>query len=349
MPRQKLDLTPVRWVGCALEVLDQRALPFDVKRIECSTVDDLVEAIKTLAVRGAPTLGVAGAYGVALSAYTHRKLPLRQSVEAVAFDAEKIRRARPTARNLSWGVERVLHVAGSANSSEEMFERALKEARAVEEEEIDLDRRLSENGAKLVAAANAVLTHCNTGRLATSGQGSALGVILEAHRLNPQLHVYATETRPLLQGARLTTLELINEGVQATLIVDSAAGYLMQTGKIGSVVVGADRILADGTTANKVGTYTLAVLAQKHNVPFYVAAPFSTFDLESTGITIEQRGADEVLKFMECRTAPPDVDVWNPAFDVTPPQLVSAFITEKGVLKPPYSESIPKAFGVEKP
>ena len=309
------------WDGDAVGYLDQRALPQAVERKRAASVDEIVDAIRTLAVRGAPAIGIFGAYGIALAAQLH--------VDA-AFDdaARRIREARPTAVNLAWAVDRLL--AG---------ERAdlLGEARRVHHEQREIDRRIGAAAIDLFPKAGNVLTHCNTGPIATGGEGTALGTIIAAQRAGKKLHVYVDETRPLLQGARLTMVELREAGVPATLIVDGAAAITMARNSIAAVVVGADRITRSGDTANKIGTYGLAIVAAHHGVPFYVAAPRSTFDfsLESgDDIPIEERSPDEV------RISKEDA-VYNPAFDVTPGRLITGFITEYGILSPPYDEAIP--------
>lgn len=311
----------VWWDGDAVGYLDQRALPQAVERKRAASVDEIVEAIRMLAVRGAPAIGIFGAYGVALAAHLHAD-------EAFDAAARRIREARPTAVNLAWAVDRLL--AG---------ERAdlLAEARRVHDEQREIDRRIGAAAIDLFPKLGNVLTHCNTGPIATGGEGTALGTIIAAHRAGKKLHVYVDETRPLLQGARLTMVELREAGVPATLIVDGAAAITMARNSIAAVIVGADRITRSGDTANKIGTYGLAIVAAHHGVPFYVAAPRSTFDftLESgDDIPIEERSPDEV------RITKDDA-VYNPAFDVTPGRLITGFITEYGVLSPPYDEAIP--------
>jgi methylthioribose-1-phosphate isomerase len=306
----------------AVGYLDQRALPRAVVRERATNVDGIVEAIRTLAVRGAPAIGIFGAYGVALAARLH-------SGDRTAFEAAaaRIRAARPTAVNLAWAVDRVLAAPGAE----------LDEARRIHDEQRDVDRRIAEASVALFPASGNVLTHCNTGPIATGGDGTALGCLVAAHRAGKALHVYVDETRPLLQGARLTMFELREAGVPCTLIVDSAAAITMQRKAVRAVVVGADRIARNGDTANKIGTYGVAIVAAHLGIPFYVAAPRSTFDfaLESGDeIPIEERSGEEV------RIAEGD-DVYNPAFDVTPGRLVTGFITEYGVLAPPYADSIP--------
>ncbi len=309
--------------GDAVGYLDQRALPRAVVRERATDVDRVVEAIRTLAVRGAPAIGIFGAYGVALAARLH-------AGDRPAYEAAvaRIRAARPTAVNLAWAVDRVLAAAPSAE---------LAEARRIHDEQRDVDRRIAAASIALFPAAGNVLTHCNTGPIATGGDGTALGCLVAAHRAGKALHVYVDETRPLLQGARLTMFELREAGVPCTLIVDSAAAITMQRNSVRAVIVGADRIARNGDTANKIGTYGAAIVAAHLSIPFYVAGPRSTFDfaLESgEEIPIEERSAEEV------RIAEGDA-VYNPAFDVTPGRLVTGFITEYGVLSPPYADSIP--------
>jgi methylthioribose-1-phosphate isomerase len=308
--------------GDAVGFVDQRALPQVVERKTATSVDDVVEAICTLAVRGAPAIGIFGAYGVALAARLHG---------GQHFDvaAARIRNARPTAVNLAWAVDRVL-----AREDGEF----LAEARAIHDEQREIDRRIGQAAIDLFPAAGNVLTHCNTGPLATGGDGTALGCFVAAFRSGKALHVFVDETRPLLQGARLTMFELHEAGVPCTLIVDSAAAITMQRKAVTAVVVGADRIAANGDTANKIGTYGVAIAAAHHGIPFYIAAPRSTIDFslaDGSGIPIEERAADEI------RIAAGD-DVFNPAFDVTPNSLIAGIITEYGVTRPPYAQTIPE-------
>ncbi|GAC1591563.1 MAG: S-methyl-5-thioribose-1-phosphate isomerase [Candidatus Velthaea sp.] len=305
--------------GDAVGYVDQRALPADVQRERATNVDDIVEAIATLAVRGAPAIGIFGAYGVALAAQLHGGNHFMAA-------AERIRNARPTAVNLAWAVDRVVASADP-----------LAEARAIHAEQRDIDVRIGAAAIDLFPKRANVLTHCNTGPLATGGEGTALGCFIAAHNAGKALHVYVDETRPLLQGARLTMFELREARVPATLIVDGAAAITMQRKAIAAVVVGADRIARNGDTANKIGTYGVAIAAAHHGIPFYVAAPRSTFDFslaDGNGIPIEERSANEV------RIAHDDA-VYNPAFDVTPGHLIAGFITEYGITRPPYTEAIP--------
>ena len=308
--------------GDAVGFLDQRALPRAVVRERAASVEAVVDAIRTLAVRGAPAIGIFGAYGVALAARLHAGD--RGAYEAAAA---LIRAARPTAVNLAWAVDRVLR----APAGEE-----LAEAQRIHEEQRDVDRRIAEASVELFPARGNVLTHCNTGPIATGGDGTALGCFIAAHRAGKALHVFVDETRPLLQGARLTMFELREAGVPATLIVDSAAAITLQRKAVRAVVVGADRIARNGDTANKIGTYGVAIAAAHHGIPFYVAAPRSTFDFSLASgdeIPIEERAADEV------RIAEDDA-VYNPAFDVTPGRLITGFVTEYGLVRAPYEDAI---------
>jgi methylthioribose-1-phosphate isomerase len=320
-------LSAVTWDDDAVVYLDQRLLPQETRYVRASTVDDIVEAIRSLAVRGAPAIGVFGAYGVAL---------LRRTIAGDAAFAEaaaRVREARPTAVNLAWAVDRVVAA-----------EDPLAEARAIHEEQVAIDAAIAENGLELISKNARVLTHCNTGPLATAGGGTALGVIIGAHRAGKKPRVYVDETRPLMQGSRLNYFELQNAGVDVVLQADSAAAIAMARQDIDLVIVGADRIARNGDTANKIGTYGLAILAAHHGIPFYVAAPRSTFDfsIESGDqIPIEERSADEITSIAGRRIAPEGAVVYNPAFDVTPGRLITGFVTECGIISPPYAESIP--------
>jgi len=306
--------------GDAVGYVDQRALPQSVDRVRARSVDDVVEAIRTLAVRGAPAIGIFGGYGVALAAHLHADA-------AFALAAARIREARPTAVNLAYAVDRVLaRVDGDY----------LAEARAIHAEQRDVDARIARNGAALFPQRGNILTHCNTGPLATGGEGTALATIVAAHRAGKDLHVFVDETRPLLQGARLTMFELREAGVPCTLIVDGAAAVTMQRRGVDAVVVGADRIARNGDTANKIGTYGVAIIAAHHGIPFYIAAPRSTFDFSMASgaeIPIEERAPGEI------RITPDDA-AYNPAFDVTPGTLIAGIITEYGVLRAPYESAV---------
>jgi methylthioribose-1-phosphate isomerase len=311
-----------------VRILDQTRLPHDEIVLECRTVDDVADAIRRLAVRGAPMLGVAAAYGLALAA--HRGEPLRPAADLLVA-------TRPTAVNLGWAVRRVL---GASD--------ALAEARAIERDDEAACSAIGEHGADLVPEGARILTHCNTGMLCTAGIGTAQGVIWTAHRRGKGIHVWVDETRPLLQGARLTAWELARLGVPFDLVADSAAASLMGAGLVDLVVVGADRIAANGDVANKIGTYGLSVLARHHGVPFYVAAPISTIDVTTPSggrIPIEERSPDEVTAPLGMPVAAPGTPARNPAFDVTPGELIAAIVTDAGVVRPPYPESIRRALG----
>lgn len=324
----KDNFVAVAWDGDAVRYLDQRLLPNQERYERARTLEELEAAIKSLAVRGAPCIGVFGAYGVAL---------LRQTlVDDGAFLAatQRLRAARPTAVNLAWAVDRVLAA-----------DDALAEAKSIHDEQAAIDEAIAAHGLELIAKNAQILTICNTGPLATAGGGTAAGVIIGAQRAGKKPHAFVCETRPLLQGARLNYLELTRAGVATTLLVDSAAAIAMKRRGIDLVIVGADRIAVNGDAANKIGTYALAVLAAHHGVPFYVAAPRSTFDFSMRGgdqIPIEERAEEEVAGFAGTRVAPDGATVYNPAFDVTPGHLVTAFVTECGIVRPPYVETIPE-------
>jgi len=333
----------IAWHNGKIRLLDQTRLPEEEVYLEIAQVAGLSAAIREMRIRGAPALGVAAAYGLALAASTSPASDCDDLLAELRRAADTLAATRPTAVNLAWALRRVLTSAEVAPDAEAVRQAVLAEARRIHHEGLEADRRLSALGADLIPDGAAVLTHCNTGALATAGYGTALGVLRAAHEQGKRLHVYATETRPLLQGARLTTWELLREGIPATLIVDSAAGGLLRRGIVACVVVGADRIAANGDVANKVGTYGLAVLAHENGVPFYVAAPSSTVDLSlvsGDGIPIEERAPDEVTGFAGRRVAAEGITVANPAFDVTPHRYITAIITERGIAREPYDESL---------
>lgn len=339
----------VAWDAGRVVVLDQTRLPGRTVFLPCADVPALCDAIVRLSVRGAPAIGVAAAYGLALAAHRAADGGLSAAAALESIDAARRQLAstRPTAVNLFWALDRVWRraqaLAAAGAGPADLAASLLDEARGVHAEDIDMCRRLGAAGAALLPDCATVLTHCNAGGLATGGYGTALGVLYAAQEAGRTVRVFADETRPLLQGARLTAWELAERGLEVTVLCEGAAGSLLRSGAIDAVITGADRIAANGDTANKVGTYPLAVLADRHDVPFYVAAPASTFDPatpDGAGIVIEQRDADEVLGFGGARTAPGGVDAWNPAFDVTPAELITAFITERGVLRPPFGASL---------
>jgi methylthioribose-1-phosphate isomerase len=331
----------VAWLEGALVLLDQRQLPAEEVYLHCRTWPEVAEAIRSLAVRGAPAIGVSAAYGVALAALASPA----STGEALAVDLEPalqgLARTRPTAVNLFWALDRMRRVAAAHRhlAPGPLRSRILAEAEAIREEDVAGNRRLGAHGAALVPAQARILTHCNAGALATAGYGTALGVIRGAVEAGRRVSVWVDETRPVLQGARLTAWELGREGIAHTVIPDGAAASLMARGEVDLVVVGADRIARNGDTANKIGTYGVAVLARHHGLPFYVAAPFSTIDPsipDGRAIPIEERDAREVTELHGRRLAPVGSPARNPAFDVTPAALVTAIVTERGVFRPPY-------------
>jgi methylthioribose-1-phosphate isomerase len=321
-------------IGNKLKLIDQTKLPTHVVYRELDDYLEIIASIKRLEVRGAPAIGIAAAYGLAIAVQRSGKWGL----DSVVRYAAEIKAARPTAVNLFWAIDRVLARvrAESPSSLSETLELLWDEADRIHEEDRQMCRRIGEHGASLIKDGDTILTHCNTGALATGGIGTALGVIYTCRDQGKRIKVFADETRPLLQGARLTAWELLQEGIDVTLICDNTAAVLMRQGKINHAIVGADRIARNGDTANKIGTYTVAVLADKHEVPFYVAAPSSTFDPETASgseIVIEQRAPEEVTEGFGRRTAPEGIRVYSPAFDVTPNDLIHYFVTDKGLLR----------------
>jgi methylthioribose-1-phosphate isomerase len=345
----------VKWIGGIdgyLELVDQRRLPAEFARLDCRDAATLFDAIKTLAVRGAPAIGVAAAYGLVLAL---QGLEAGESLEKALAELTKARKylasSRPTAVNLFWALDRMRHKAqefvadNPGATAQDIVEAALVEAKAIQAEDAEMCRQIGLNGEKFVKEGAGILTHCNAGALATGGQGTALSPMFEAHKKGLRFNVYADETRPLLQGARLTAWELKQAGIEVAVICDNMAGWLMKQGKVNAVITGADRIAANGDAANKIGTYSLSILAREHSVPFYIAAPSSTFDLSldsGADIPIEQRAAEEVTSFAGRQTAPAGVDVWNPAFDVTDARNITAIITERGAIENPTTEKVLK-------
>jgi methylthioribose-1-phosphate isomerase len=328
-------------------------LPAEFVRIECHDVASVWKAIKALRVRGAPAIGIAAAYGAVLGARSSGIDNPEQVGKACRIATAHLRTSRPTAVNLFWALDRMDGVAKASAASEGsvLLERLLAEAHAIADEDKAMCRAIGSHGAALVSAGQGILTHCNAGGLATADYGTALAVVFAAHEQGKHVHVFADETRPLLQGARLTAWELKRRGVPVTLICDSMAAQVMKEGKVSLVVVGADRIAANGDTANKIGTYGVALLARAHGLPFYVAAPSSTFDLSipnGSAIPIEQRDPREITHGMGHQTAPEGISVYNPAFDVTPASLITAIITERGLIQPVGEEAIRSAIGTVK-
>lgn len=331
----------ISWQNGKVRLIDQTLLPTQLTYIECGTVESLWEAIRSLRVRGAPAIGIASAFGVAIAAIQAAASNAKSFKEEVLKAVEYLRSARPTAVNLFWATERMKKTlqAHKQQGPGQLARTLLEEAQRILEEDKDTCHRMAEFGATLIAPGSRVMTHCNAGGLATAGYGTALGVIYRAHEQGKIKEVFAGETRPLLQGARLTCWELNQSGVPVTLVCDTMAGSVLKQKQIDLVIVGADRIAANGDTANKIGTYNLAVLARYHKIPFYVAAPWSTVDMAITNgsqIPIEERDPKEITRWDGKQWAPDGIGVWNPAFDVTPAELITAFITEKGVVKPPF-------------
>ncbi|MFA4904635.1 MAG: S-methyl-5-thioribose-1-phosphate isomerase [Desulfobaccales bacterium] len=335
----------IEWQDKNIRMLDQTKLPLEVVFLELSDLPQVCEAIKSLRIRGAPAIGVAAAYGFAMGAKAIEAKSKQEFLAELEQVSKSLAATRPTAVNLFWALERMNRVAQAGSNVAKIKEALLREVSLIERETDDADRRMGRFGAELIEDGFTILTHCNAGALATAGFGTALGVIKAAHNQGKKIQVFADETRPLLQGARITAWELMQEKIPVTLITDNMAGHFMSRGKIDCVVVGADRITASGDVANKIGTYSVAVLAKENKVPFYVAAPMSTIDFSlklGEEIPIEERNPDEVTRIRGICVAPEGVKVANPAFDVTPHRYVSAIITEKGVARRPYRQSLRK-------
>ena len=344
-------LPTIEWQSDAVVMIDQRKLPGQEIYVHCKTANEVARAIKTMVIRGAPAIGVAAAMGIALG--TNRSKTTGTKQFAVEFNklCDQMAATRPTAVNLFWAIRRMKDVFSQAalagQSVDEIKQRLVREAQAIHDEDVESCRAMGQHGAAVVPANARILTHCNAGALATAGYGTALGVIRAAAEQGKVVQVFADETRPFLQGARLTAWELVRDGVPTTVITESMAGPLMQRGDVDFIVVGADRIAANGDFANKIGTYTVATMAKAHGIPFYVAAPLSTIDLataDGSAIPIEQRDPREVTHLGSTRLAPEGASVWNPAFDVTPHALVAGIITEKGIARPPYADSLRQLF-----
>jgi len=330
------------WEDDSVIMIDQTRLPLEQKYVRCRSYEEVAEAIRSMVIRGAPAIGVAAAMGLALGVLHACKERLDQEFEAIC---DTLARTRPTAVNLFWAIERMRKLFASLRGQplSEVRRQMVEEAQRIREEDIAICRAIGRNGADLVPDGRTVLTHCNAGALATAGYGTALGVIRAAVEAGKKVDVFADETRPFLQGSRLTVWELGQDGIPATLITDNMAGHFLKSGRIGCVLVGADRIAANGDVANKIGTYSVAVLAKENGVPFFVAAPISTLDLTLASgdlIPIEQRAAAEVTHVFGHPIAPDGVAVENPAFDVTPARYVAAIITERGVARAPYEDSL---------
>ena len=342
-PKRNAEFKITEWLGDRVRIINQTRLPHEEVLLDLYDYQQLADAIRELRIRGAPDIGVAAAYGFALGAQGIEAATKRELLEGLHTVENTLAASRPTAVNLFWALARMSAVAQRGTEVGQIKEALVAEARAIETENDEANRQLSAFGAELILDGMTVLTHCNAGALATAGYGTALGVIKMAREQGKSVRVYADETRPLLQGARLTTWELMKEGIPVTLITDGMAGYFMRRGEIDCVVVGADRIAANGDVANKIGTYTLSVLATENAVPFYVAAPASTIDFSLPSgehIPIEERSPEEVTHIQGIRVAPEGAAAANPAFDVTPHNYITAIITENGVLREPYVEKL---------
>ncbi len=344
-------LPTIDWQGDVVVMVDQRKLPSQEIYVRCRSAQDVAKAIRTMVVRGAPAIGVAAAMGIALGMRRSTAKGTKQFAIEFQKACDLMAGTRPTAVNLFWAIDRMKKAFGEAaragDAPDEIAAKLEREARAIHDEDVASCRAMGAFGAAVVPDGARVLTHCNAGALATAGYGSALGVIRAAVEQGKRIAVFADETRPFLQGARLTAWELVREGIHTTVITESMAGPLMRAGEIDIVVVGADRIAANGDTANKIGTYTVAVLAHEHKVPFYVAAPLSTIDLSTPDgdrIPIEERDQREVTHLGSSRLTPEGANIRNPAFDVTPHRYITGIITERGIFKPPFSESLRAAF-----
>jgi methylthioribose-1-phosphate isomerase len=341
-----MNITPIEWLGDRVRILDQTRLPQEEVFLELDRYQDMASAVVELKIRGAPAIGVGIAYAVALGALKIDSNDMKGFWRQLTEVTRHLADTRPTARNLFWAIDRMQKTAEDDKDVDRIKKALVDEAIAIHKEQIEADRQLSQFGAGLIKDGSTVLTHCNTGALATAGYGTALGIIKQVAEQGKQIKVIATETRPLLQGARLTAWELQKSGIPFNLITDSMAGYFMCRGEISCVIVGADRITVNGDTANKIGTYPLAVLAMEHGVPFYVAAPTTTIDTtidRGMDIPIEQRRSEEVTHVQGVAIAPEGTPALNPAFDVTPHHYITAIITEKGIIKEPYVERLKEA------
>ncbi len=340
------SLRTVEWKNDSVVMIDQTKLPNKLVFVKYTDYQDVVNAIRTLVVRGAPAIGVSGAFGLALAALQSKA----KSKEKLLTELEKARKVlfetRPTAVNLAWGLDKIMDVAKKGRAVSEIKESIIQTAKKMAEDDIQTNMIMGKHGAKLFDNNDTIMTHCNAGALATVGYGTALGVIRATKESGKKIKVIATETRPVMQGSRLTAFELKHDGIDVSLIPDTAVGYAMSKGLVTKVIVGADRILRTGHVFNKIGTYQVATMAKQHKIPFYVAAPLSTFDLKSNpeDVIIEQRKASEVTGIAGKKTAPDDINVINPAFDMTPPELITGIITEAGVATQPFKESIKKLF-----
>jgi methylthioribose-1-phosphate isomerase len=341
-----LTLKTVEWKDNSVVMIDQTKLPNVLEYVTYTDYNQVADAIRTLVVRGAPAIGVSGAFGLALASLQSDATE-KDTLISYLENAKKILfETRPTAVNLAWGLDKIMEVANQATTVQEIRNNVVERAKKMAEEDIQINMSMGKNGSKLFSDNDTIMTHCNAGALATVGYGTALGVIRATKDSGKNVKVIATETRPVQQGSRLTAFELKHDEIDVILIPDTAVGYTMANGLVNKIVVGADRILRTGHVYNKIGTYQIAIMAKQHNIPFYVAAPLSTFDMKSNpeDVIIEQRKASEVTGIGDKKTAPDGIDVINPAFDMTPPELISGIITENGIAKPSFEKSIKELF-----
>ena len=352
MAEFKSKIKPIEWIDTYTRMVDQTKFPDKYEYVDIKTGQEMFDAIKTMIVRGAPAIGIAGAQGVTLYAQelASKHLALGEFKKQLLEKADYLVSSRPTAVNLFWAVEKQKEIINKSNISiENLIDELKVNGKKIELEDIEINKKIGDYGAMVVPKGATILTHCNAGALATGGYGTALGVVRSAFANDPSVKVFADETRPRQQGARITTLELVMDGIPVTLITDGMCSYFMKKGMIDMVVVGADRIAANGDAANKIGTYTVAIAAKYHNIPFYVAAPLSTIDTSIKSgdeIVIEERSHEEVTVINGKRICPEGVNVINPGFDVTPHELIAGIITEKGILRPDYNKSIAEAFNM---
>ena len=341
-----MGLKTVEWKNNSVVMIDQTKLPNSLEFVTYTDYNQVADAIRTLVVRGAPAIGVSGAFGLALAALQSDAKEKDELINYLEHAKKILFETRPTAVNLAWGLEKIILVAKKAGTVEEIKKNVVEVAKQMADDDIKINMLIGKNGSELFSDNDTIMTHCNAGALATVGYGTALGVIRATKDSGKNIKVIATETRPIQQGSRLTAFELKHDGIDVSLIPDTAVGYTMANGLVNKVVVSADRILRTGHVYNKIGTYQVATMAKQHNIPFYVAAPLSTFDMKSNpeDVIIEQRKASEVTGIGDKKTAPDGINVINPAFDMTPPELISGIITEKGITKPPFEESIKKLF-----
>ena len=341
-----MTLKTVEWKDNSVIMIDQTKLPNSLEYVTYTNYNQVADAIRTLVVRGAPAIGVSGAFGLALAALQSNAKEKDQLIQDLETAKKILFETRPTAVNLAWGLEKIMKITKDDKTVDEIRTSVIETAKQMAEDDIQINMSIGKNGSELFSENDTIMTHCNAGALATVGYGTALGVIRAIKESGKKVKVIATETRPVQQGSRLTAFELKHDGIDVILIPDTAVGYTMANGLVNGVVVGADRILRTGHVFNKIGTYQVATMAKQHNIPFYVAAPLSTFDLKSNpeDVVIEQRKASEVTGIGDTKTAPDGIDVINPAFDMTPPELISGIITENGIAKSPFEKSIRQLF-----